>query len=56
MSPNELAYYRNRARIERDPAANSANPDVAKIHQKLAALYERLIDMEEQRPTLSIVA
>lgn len=56
MSSDELAYYRNRILIERGLAAQSANPKVAKIHQKLAALYEKLIELEEQRPKLSIVA
>lgn len=56
MSPEELLYYRERALIERQRAAESTNPYVIGIHQKLAALYEKLIEHEEvARPTLRIV-
>ena len=57
MSPEELAYYRNRADVERELASKSTNPHVTEIHTKLADLYEKLVAIEEgPRPTLSIVA
>ena len=48
MCPDESAYYRERAQIERQRAAESENPHVIEIHAKLAALYEKLIELEEQ--------
>jgi hypothetical protein len=57
MSPDELAYYRNRAHIERELAARSTNSHVAEIHTKLADLYDKLVAIEGgRRGTLSIVA
>ncbi len=54
MSLEELAYYQHRADVERAIAAQSADPRVAEIHEKLATLYERLCELAK-RPTLSIV-
>ena len=57
MPPEELLYYRERALIKRQRAIESTNLHVIEIHEKLAALYERLVELEgEPRPTLSIVA
>ena len=57
MSPEELAYYRNRAQVERELAAQSTNEHVAEIHTKLADLYAKLVAIEDgSAPTLSIVA
>lgn len=47
MSPEEKLYYLERAAIERQRAAESSNPHVIEIHEKLAALYERLVDTDE---------
>ena len=47
MSPDEMDYYGKRAAIERQRAAESTNPHVIEIHNKLAALYERLVDLGE---------
>ena len=47
MSPEELLYYRERALIERQRAAESTNPYVIEIHQKLADLYDKLVEHEE---------
>lgn len=56
MSPDELAYYRQRAQVERTHAANATNPNAKEIHVKLACLYEKLIELEDvERPKLSIV-
>ena len=55
MSSEELNYYRERARVERQRAAESSNPHVIEIHEKLAALYEKLIELEKvHQPTLHI--
>lgn len=54
MSPDELAYYRHRADIERAVAAQSTDPRVAEIHEKLADLYERLCKLEK-RSIISVV-
>ena len=57
MHPEELLYYRERALIERQRAAESTNPHAGEIHRKLAELYEMLLDLEQQpQPTLSIVS
>ena len=55
MSFDELTYYRHRAAVEHAIAAQSADPRVAEIHEKLASLYEKLCELEKERPTLSIV-
>ena len=47
MSPDEKLYYSERAAIERQRAAESTNPHVIEIHEKLAALYDRLVDTDE---------
>ena len=47
MHPEELLYYRERAFIERQRAAESTNPHAIEIHQKLADLYERLVELEQ---------
>lgn len=54
MSPEELMYYRERALIEGQRAAESTNLHVIEIHEKLAALYDRLVEMKAT-PTLHIV-
>ena len=55
MSPDELSYYRHRAVVERAHAAAATNPYAVEIHQKLACLYEKLIELEDEKPTLRIV-
>ncbi len=54
MSSDDVAYFRERARSEREQAKLSTSADVAEIHEELAALYEALIRHETLRPTLSI--
>ena len=54
MSSDDIAYYRERARIERERAKTSANADIAEIHEELARLYDALIEHESLRPTLHI--
>ena len=56
MSPEEISYYRERASIERQSAAQSTNPHVIEIHEKLADLYEKLVEMEgHHEPSLRLV-
>ena len=56
MSPDELAYYLQRAQVERKHAAEAANPIAREIHEKLACLYQRLIELERvEPPKLTIV-
>lgn len=53
MLSDDKLYYSERAAIERQRAAESANPHVVEIHEKLADLYERLVEMDEgQAPDL----
>lgn len=47
MSPTELEYYRERARSERH-RAKLASGVANEIHEQLACLYEKLIELEEQ--------
>ena len=56
MSPEELSYYRERSKIERARAAESSNPHVIEIHEKLATLYEKLVAIEEETLPMGQVA
>jgi hypothetical protein len=47
MSPDQLAYYRERALIERRRASEATNTVAANIHVKLAECYEQLVELEE---------
>jgi len=56
MSPDELAYYRERALIERRRASDATTELAANIHVELAGFYERLVELEElDAPTLRTV-
>lgn len=59
MSSDDVAYYRERARVERERAKTSSKSDIAEIHEELAELYDALIEHEvlrpSFRPTLRIV-
>ena len=56
MSPDELAYYRERALIERQRASDATTALAADIHLELACLYETLVELEERdAPTLRTV-
>jgi hypothetical protein len=46
MSEEEVAYYRQRAEVERSRAADAVTPQIARIHLKLAGLYEAFIQNE----------
>lgn len=55
MSSDDLAYFRQRAAVERERAKASGSADIAEIHEELARLYDALIEHESLRPTLHIV-
>ena len=56
MHPDQLAYYRQRAQVELSHAAEATNPNAKAIHEKLASLYVKLIELEQAgEPRLSIV-
>ena len=55
MSSDDINYYRERARVERERASESSSEDIAEIHEELARLYEALVEHESLRPTLHIV-
>jgi hypothetical protein len=43
MSSEDINYYRQRANTERSRATDAPTPEIARIHLKLASLYEDLI-------------
>lgn len=43
MSREDVEYYRQRAREERELAANADSPEAAKAHAELATHYEALV-------------
>ena len=55
MSPSEREYYRSRAKDERSMAAKAASPAAAELHEELACMYERLVELEERTPGLTLV-
>lgn len=57
MHPDELAYYRERAFLERQRASDPTIGSIAgEIHLKLAGLYEMLVELEDNdSPTVRIV-
>jgi hypothetical protein len=50
MSFDDVAYYRRRARDERDLAATAATAEAAKAHEELARLYEGLVERSDMLP------
>jgi hypothetical protein len=56
MSPDDLAYYRERAFFERLRASESTVRPAADIHLQLACFYEKLVELEENHvPVLRVV-
>jgi len=47
MSQADAAYYRRRAREERDCAKQATSANAAAIHEELAQQYEALAQREE---------
>jgi hypothetical protein len=54
MSPTERDYYRIRAEHERARAAEATSPVAGEIHEELACLYEKLVELEDQNPGLRV--
>lgn len=55
MPSDDVHYYRERARTERERAKLSSRQEIAEIHEELARLYDALIEHDSLRPKLSIV-
>jgi hypothetical protein len=55
MSPNEVEYFRIRAKVERDLADQAGDTIAGQIHRELAERYETAIQRIAHRPSLSIV-
>lgn len=53
MSPHERDYYRQRAKAERLCAERTSRGVAADIHHTLAALYDKLVELEEN-PTAKL--
>jgi hypothetical protein len=51
MQERDVAYYRRRARDERQRAKEAARANVAAIHEELAKQYEALVEHAELRTT-----
>jgi hypothetical protein len=50
MSSEHPDYYRSRAAEERDAAANAPNASLARVHDDLAAMYDRMAKEAERAP------
>jgi hypothetical protein len=55
MSPEDLAYFRERASIERELAKSAPDNLFATLHLELAARYEALVAKEELKPKLRLI-
>jgi len=54
-APDNYEYYRQRAATERRHAEEAANPNLARLHQQLAAAYEAFVAEIEARPPLQLL-
>ena len=50
MSSERPEYYRNRATEERDAAVSAPNLAIARTHNDLAAMYDRMAKDAERAP------
>ena len=48
MSAEQPQYYRSRAAEERSAAARAPNPAIARTHNDLAAMYDRMAKEAER--------
>lgn len=56
MTADEIVYYRQRAATERQRAQEATHPSAAEIHEKMAVIYERLVDLDRlPNPKLHLV-
>ena len=54
MPSERPEYYRSRAAEERDAAALAPNAAIARTHNDLAAMYDRMAREAEREPELAI--
>jgi len=54
MSSERPEYYRTRAAEERASAASAPNAAIARTHNDLAAMYDRMAREAEPEPELAI--
>jgi hypothetical protein len=50
MSSERPEYYRSRAAEERDAASSAPNASLARVHDDLAAMYDRMAKEAEREP------
>lgn len=50
MSSERPEYYRSRAAEERDAAASAPNASIARVHDDLAVMYDRMAKEAEREP------
>jgi hypothetical protein len=55
MSPHERDYYRQRGRAERLRAAEASDTLAAEIHEELACLYEKIVELDDEEPKVTVV-
>ena len=55
MYQDDLAYYLQRAAVEREMARNAASPQIAAIHEELARGYDALAKEPEPERVLHAV-
>ena len=48
MSSEHPDYYRSRAAEERDAAASAPNAGIARVHEELATMYDRMAKEAER--------
>lgn len=53
MSSQRPEYYRSRAAEERDAAASAPNASLARVHDDLAAMYDRMANEAERELALT---
>ena len=56
MSPKDRQYYRQRAHDERSRATDARDGLASEIHEELACLYEKLVELDERKPELRLVS
>jgi hypothetical protein len=54
-SPDNYAYYQQRAATERRHAQQAVDPVLARLHEQLAEAYEAYVAEIEARPPLKLV-
>lgn len=55
MSPNERAYFLERASLERELARSAPGTLLATLHLELAARYEAVVQSQSTKPELRLI-